>query len=82
MIKRSFAMHYLFVFLVALNASYLGYQLLKENDPSALQPIANVTRQDFPVTLKLVSQRTLLDQIESLSLKSHLSLSALKPSTS
>ena len=75
-------MHYLFVFLVALNASYLGYQLLKENDPSALQSITNVTRQDFPVTLKLVSQHSVLDQIENLSLKSHLSLSTQKPSTS
>jgi hypothetical protein len=75
-------MHYLFVFLVALNASYLGYQLLKENDPSALQPIANVTRQDFPVTLKLVSQHSVLEQIESLSIKSHLSLGSSKQSTS
>jgi hypothetical protein len=41
-------MHYLFVFLVALNASYFGYQLLKEKDPSALQPIANATQKDFP----------------------------------
>jgi hypothetical protein len=75
-------MHYLFVFLVALNASYLGYQLLKENDPSALQPIANATQQDFPITLKLVSQHTLLNQIEILSRKTRLSLSLQKQTTS
>jgi hypothetical protein len=29
-------MPYLFVFLVGLNAVYLGYQLLKEKEPSVL----------------------------------------------
>ncbi len=75
-------MHYLFVFLVALNASYLGYQLLKEKDPSALQPIANATQKDFPVTLKLVSQHTVLEQLSHISLKPNLSLSSTKPNAS
>ncbi len=75
-------MPYLFVFLVALNASYFGYQVLQEKDPAALQPIANVTHKDFPVTLKLVSQRTVLDQLSSLSLKPKLSLSSSNQSPS
>lgn len=75
-------MHYLFVFLVALNASYLGYQLIKEKDPSALQPIANVTQKDFPITLKLVSQRTVMDQLSDISIKSHLPFNTQAKSTS
>jgi len=75
-------MHYLFVFLVALNASYFGYQVLQEKDPAALQPIANVTHKDFPVTLKLVSQRTVLDQLSNISLKPNLSLNTQNQSTS
>ncbi|MDE2421420.1 MAG: hypothetical protein KGO49_09610 [Gammaproteobacteria bacterium] len=75
-------MPYLFVFLVALNASYFGYQVLQEKDPAALQPIANMTHKDFPVTLKLVSQRTVLDQLSNLSLKPNLSLNTQTPSTS
>ncbi|MBC7751706.1 MAG: hypothetical protein H7Z73_08295 [Candidatus Saccharibacteria bacterium] len=62
-------MHYLFVFLVALNASYFGYQVLKETEPSALQPLANVTQKDFPVTLRLVSQQTILEQLSNMTAK-------------
>lgn len=70
-------MPYLFVFLVALNAGYFGYQVLKETDPVAVQPLANVTQQkEFPVTLRLVSQRSILEQIKSISLKPNLSLSS------
>ncbi len=62
-------MHYLFVFLVALNAGYLGYQLLKEKDASILQPIANVPQKNFPITLRLVPQHTLMEQISDISIK-------------
>lgn len=62
-------MPYLFVFLVALNASYFGYQVLKETEPSALQPIANATQKDFPVTLRLVSQQTIIEQISNMTEK-------------
>ena len=75
-------MPYLFVFLVALNASYFGYQVLQEKDPAALQPIANITHKDFPVNLKLVSQRTVLDQLSSISLKPNLSLGSTNHSSS
>lgn len=72
-------MPYLFVFLVALNASYFGYQVLKEIEPVALQPIANVTQREFPITLHLVSQRPIMEQIRSMSLKPNISLSSLSP---
>lgn len=62
-------MPYLFAFLVALNASYFGYQVLKEVEPVALQPLANATQKDFPVTLHLVSQKSILEQIKNFSLK-------------
>ena len=75
-------MPYLFAFLVALNASYFGYQILKEVEPVALQPLANITQNDFPVTLHLVSQKSILEQIKSMSIKPNISLDALKESTS
>ncbi len=62
-------MPYLFVFLVALNASYFGYQVLKEIEPATLQPLANATQKDFPVTLHLVSQRSILEQISNMTAK-------------
>lgn len=62
-------MPYLFVFLVALNASYFGYQVLKEVEPVALQPLANATQQDFPTTLHLVSQRSIMEQISNMTAK-------------
>ena len=62
-------MPYLFVFFVVLNASYFGYQVLKETEPMALQPLANATQKDFPVTLHLVSQRTILEQISNMTSK-------------
>ncbi len=70
-------MPYLFVFLVALNASYFGYQVLKETEPAALQSISNATQKDFPVTLHLVSQRSIIEQIKNMSLKPNISLSLL-----
>lgn len=75
-------MPYLFVFLVALNASYFGYQVLKETDPTVLQPISNATQKDFPVTLHLVPQRSILEQIKNMSLKPDISLNTLKESAS
>jgi len=71
-------MPYLFVFLVALNASYFGYQVLKEIEPVALQSIGNATQKEFPVTLHLVSQRSILEQIKSMSLKPIISLSSFR----
>ena len=62
-------MPYLFVFLVALNASYFGYQVLKETQPSAVQPLTNVTQRDFPVTLHLVSKRSIFEQISNMTNK-------------
>ncbi|WP_410209534.1 hypothetical protein [Aquirhabdus sp.] len=55
-------MPYIFVFLVGINAAYLGYQLLQENQPTLLQPITAVTHQDFPVTLELVSEKPLFPE--------------------
>lgn len=75
-------MPYLFAFLVALNASYFGYQVLKEVEPVALQPLANVTQNDFPVTLHLVSQKSILEQIKNMSIKPNISLNDIKDSAS
>lgn len=75
-------MPYLFIFLVALNASYFGYQVLKEIEPSTLQPLSNATQDDFPVTLHLVPQRSIVEQIKNMSLKPNFSLGALKQSAS
>jgi hypothetical protein len=46
-------MPYLFVFLVGLNAVYLGFQLLKEKEPSVL-PEFNIKQAEvYPETIQL-----------------------------
>jgi hypothetical protein len=75
-------MHYLFVFMVALNACYLGYNLLKEKDSAVLQPIANVPQKNFPITLRLLPQRSLIDQISDISIKSPITFGKKVISTS
>lgn len=75
-------MPYLFVFLVALNAGYFGYQVLKEVEPIALQPITNATQKDFPVTLHLAPQKSILEQIQNFSLKKHIPTSVATESAS
>lgn len=63
-------MHYLFLFMVAINTSYLGYNLLKEKDSPILQPVANLSQKNFPITLRLLPHRSLLDQMSDISIKS------------
>lgn len=49
-------MPYLFVFLVGLNAVYLGYQLLEEKEPSVL-PEFNIQQTEvYPKTIQLAEK--------------------------
>lgn len=49
-------MPYVFVFLVGLNAVYLGFQLLKEKEPSVL-PEFNIQQADvYSQTIQLVER--------------------------
>ena len=75
-------MPYLFAFLVALNATYFGYHVIQDIEPVALQSLSNITQNDFPVTLQLVSQKSILEQIKSLSIKRDISIDTLKDSAS
>lgn len=47
-------MPYVFAFLVAVNAGFAGYQLLKSQDGSTLPPIHLITSKDFSKELELV----------------------------
>lgn len=50
-------MPYLFAFLVAANAVFMGYQLLKEKEPSLVAPMqVDQKAQHFPVTLDVIPQ--------------------------
>lgn len=49
-------MPYLFVFLVGLNAVFLGYQLLKEKEPSVLPEFQIQTDQSYPEKIELVEK--------------------------
>lgn len=49
-------MPYLFVFLVGLNAVYLGFQLLKEKEPSVLPEFEIQQAQGYPQTIELVNK--------------------------
>jgi hypothetical protein len=47
-------MPYLFAFLVAANAIFMGYHLLKEKEPALLAPVQiQQQNQNFPKTLEL-----------------------------
>ncbi|MEY2864286.1 MAG: hypothetical protein RLY58_1993 [Pseudomonadota bacterium] len=47
-------MPYLFAFLVAANAVFMGYQLLKEKEPSLVAPIQiDQKNQNFPKVIEL-----------------------------
>ena len=46
-------MPYVFAFLVAVNAAYAGYQLLKSQDGPTLPPIHLITSKDFSQELEL-----------------------------
>lgn len=47
-------MPYLFIVLVAVNAGYLGFQLLKEKEPSVLPEFQIQQDQPYPEQLKLI----------------------------
>lgn len=49
-------MPYLFVFLVGLNAVYLGFQLLKEKEPSVLPEFHIQQSEVYPETIQLVEK--------------------------
>lgn len=49
-------MPYIFVFLVGLNAVYLGYQLLKEKEPSALPEFNIQSDSKYPEKIELVEK--------------------------
>lgn len=49
-------MPYLFVFLVGLNAIYLGYQLLQEKEPSVLPEFHIQQSEVYPQTIELVEK--------------------------
>lgn len=50
-------MPYLFVFLVGLNAIYLGYQLLKEKEPSVLPEFQIQQTGNYPEKIELVDKK-------------------------
>ncbi len=59
-------MAYLFTFLVAINALYLGFELLRQNQPATMQPVTNsLQRKNFPVTLELVAEKPVLTQLQN-----------------
>lgn len=49
-------MPYLFMLLVAVNAGYLGYQLLKEKEPSVLPEFQIQQDQHYPEKVELVER--------------------------
>ena len=55
-IKKEEKMPYLFVFLVGLNAVYLGYQLLQEKEPSVLPEFHIQQAEIYPKTIQLVEK--------------------------
>lgn len=47
-------MPYIFAFLVAANAVFMGYHLLKEKEPDLMPAIHLQQQQQFPVELEVV----------------------------
>ncbi len=47
-------MPYLFALLVAANAVFMGYQLIKSRDPAAVAPISFQSNEQYPQTLPVI----------------------------